>query len=131
MEDFIDNKKIEAFRAILIENENYSKALDTGSRKKPKKPPTPREIGLKLAEQYKDKWRYNNEQKTWQIHSGKHWEKAEIGVFTSSVMTVLDARNINYYGSAYIKNVVKLLQLDLLYPHPADTLPVSSGGRLS
>jgi hypothetical protein len=26
---------------------------------------------------------------------------------------------------------VKLLQLTLMYPHPADTLPISSGGRLS
>ena len=30
MDDYIDNNSIEAFRAMLIENENGSKARDTG-----------------------------------------------------------------------------------------------------
>ncbi len=131
MNDFMNNKEIEAFRAILIENENYSEARDTGGKKKTKKLPTPRETALKLAERYGNEWRYNYEEKTWQIYSDKCWEKAEIGAFKTLVQTILDARNIEYSRMAYINDVVKLLQLTLMYPHPADTLPISSGGRLS
>jgi len=43
MDDYIDNNSIEAFRAMLIENENCSKSRDTGGKKKTKKLPTPRE----------------------------------------------------------------------------------------
>jgi hypothetical protein len=130
MNDFINNKEIEAFRAILIENENGFEARDTGGKKKTKKLPTPRETELKLAERYGNEWRYNDEEKTWEIYSDKRWEKAEIGAFKTLVKTILDARNIEYSRMAYINNVVKLLQLTLMYPHPADTLPISSGGRL-
>ena len=131
MDDYIDNNSIEAFRAMLIENENCSKSRDTGGKKKTKKLPTPRETALKLAERYGNEWRYNNEEKTWQVYSDKRWEKAEIGAFKTLVKTILDARNIEYSRMAYINDVVKLLQLTLMYPHPADTLPISSGGRLS
>jgi hypothetical protein len=41
MNDFINNKEIEAFRAILIQNENYGESPDTEGRKKNKKLPTP------------------------------------------------------------------------------------------
>jgi len=112
MDDFIQNKGIEAFRAILSkanlfgEKENVDKTTE-------KKPPTPRRIAAKIAEDYGHKWKYDNEQKTWRIWNDKCWEKIEIGAFTSLVKTTIDARNIYYRGSAYIEDVRKLLEHDL------------------
>jgi putative DNA primase/helicase len=86
---------------------------DTWNEKKTKKPPTRREMAKRLAEEYGDKWKYDNEQKVWRIWTGKCWEKAEIGAFRSLVKTTIDAKGINYDGIEYINNVIELLQCDL------------------
>jgi putative DNA primase/helicase len=115
MDNFINNKDrgIEAFRAILMQAIPIGEAHDTGDKKKTKKPPTRREIAARVAEQYGDKWKYDNEQKTWRIWTGKCWEKAEIGAFRSLVKTTIDAKGINYDGIEYVNNVIELLQCDL------------------
>jgi putative DNA primase/helicase len=99
-----------------VENQinNIAEARDTrDSVTTSKKPPTPREIAARLAEQYGHRWKYDDEQKTWRVYSGKHWEKVGLGAFTSLVKTTIDAKDVNYTGSAYIKDVVELLQCDL------------------
>ncbi|MEG3971486.1 DUF3854 domain-containing protein [Microcoleus sp. T2B6] len=116
MDDFINNQGIEAFRAILVKSSNVVESPDTSDSDTPtkkKKPPTPREAAARLAEQYGHQWKYDDEQKTWRIYSGKHWEKVGIGPFKSLVKTTIDAKNINYSGIEYINNVVELLQCDL------------------
>ena len=117
MDDFINNEArgIEAFRAILMQATPIGETPDTGN-KKTKKPPTTRRIAEKIAEQYRSNWKYDNEQKVWRIWNNKCWEKTEIGVFTRLVKTTLDAQNIDYSGSAYIKDVRELLEIELLQP---------------
>jgi putative DNA primase/helicase len=88
-------------------------SINGESDRKTKKPPTRREAATRLAEQYGDKWKYDNEQKTWRIWTGKCWEKAEIGAFKSLVKTTIDAKGIGYDGIEYINNVIELLQCDL------------------
>ncbi|MEG4589852.1 DUF3854 domain-containing protein [Microcoleus sp. MOSTC5] len=83
------------------------------NKKASSKPPSARKIAAKIAEQYASSWKFDDEQKTWRIWTGKHWEKTGIGAFTSLLKTTLDARNINYTGSAYIEDVRKLLEYDL------------------
>jgi putative DNA primase/helicase len=92
---------------------DIDKPRDTSNEKKTKKPPTRRETAKRLAEEYGDKWKYDNEQKVWRIWTGKCWEKAEIGAFKSLVKTTIDAKGINYDGIEYINNVIELLQCDL------------------
>ena len=117
MDDFINNEArgIEAFRAILMQAAPTGETLDTGDIRT-KKPPTTRKIAEKIAEQYRSNWKYDNEQKVWRIWNDKCWEKTEIGVFTRLVKTTLDAKNIDYPGSAYIKDVRELLEIELLQP---------------
>lgn len=112
MDDFINNQGIEAFRAILMKAHSVIETPDTGNEKT-KKPPSKRETAARLAERHGHYWKYDDEQKTWRVYSGKHWEKVGIGAFTSLVKTTIDAKNINYDGIAYIKDVVELLQCDL------------------
>jgi putative DNA primase/helicase len=112
MDDFITKKSIEEFRAILMQAVPIGETLDTGG-KKTKKPPTTREVAARLTEQYGSKWKYDDDQQTWRVDSGKHWQKMGLGEFTSLLKTVLDAKNIPYPGSAYIKDVRELLEMDL------------------
>jgi len=112
MDDFINNKDIEAFRAILMQAEPISETLDTGNRKT-KKPPTTSETAALLAEQYGSKWKYDDDQQTWRVDSGKHWQKRSVGQFHTLLKTVLDAKNIPYPGAAYIRDVRDLLEMDL------------------
>ena len=114
MDDFIQHKKIEAFRAILTKSklfdENEGDPIAPGdSPTKVNKPPTPRRIAAEIAEQYGNQWKFDNEQKTWRIWSGKEWEKIEIGNFETLLQTVVDAKNIDYTGDAYLTDVLKLL----------------------
>jgi putative DNA primase/helicase len=116
MDDFIQKKGIEEFRAILMRSGNIIESpvtVDDGVPTKIKKPPSKRLTAAQLAEQYGYQWKYDDEQKTWRIYSGKHWGKVGIGQFTSLVKTTIDAKGVNYDGIAYIKDVVELLQCDL------------------
>jgi putative DNA primase/helicase len=79
------------------------------SKKVNSKPPTPRETAAEIAEQYGSQWKFDNEQKTWRIWTGKEWEKIEIGNFETLLQSVVDAKNINYTGDAYLTDVLKLL----------------------
>lgn len=112
MDDFINNKDIEAFRAILMQAEPIVETLDTGNRKT-KKPPTTSQTAALLAEQYGSKWKYDDDQQTWRVDSGKHWKKRSVGQFHTLLKAVLDAKNIPYPGAAYIRDVRDLLEMDL------------------
>jgi len=112
MDDFINNNEIEAFRAILMQATPIGETLDTGNRKT-KKPPTTSETAALLAEQYGSKWKYDDDQQTWRVDSGKHWQKRSLGQFATLLKTVLDAKNIPYPGAAYIRDVRDLLEMDL------------------
>jgi putative DNA primase/helicase len=112
MDDFINNKEIEAFRAILMQAVPIGETLDTGN-KKTKKPPTTSETATLLAEQYSSKWKYDDDQQIWRVDSGKHWQKRSVGQFHTLLKTVLDAKNIPYSGAAYIRDVENLLEMGL------------------
>jgi putative DNA primase/helicase len=94
-----------------------AEARDTRGEKKSNKPPTPRETALPLAEEYRSRWQYDNKQKAWRVWNDKCWQKTEIGVFTSLLQTVLDAKNVPYNGIEYINNVLALLECKLRQPN--------------
>jgi putative DNA primase/helicase len=70
-----------------------------------------------LAEEYRSRWQYDNKQKAWRVWNDKCWQKTEIGVFTSLLQTVLDAKNVPYNGIEYINNVLALLECKLRQPN--------------
>lgn len=108
MDDFINKNGIEAFRAILIKAE--SGGIQARDRiEKTNKLPTPRETAMIIAEEYRNKWKFDNEQKEWRVYSGKHWAKIEIGNFETLLMRVIDSKNIAYHGDAYLIDVLKIL----------------------
>ena len=90
-----------------------SSTADSGEEESNPKPPSPRVTAARLAEQYGDRWKYDDEQKTWRLWTHKHWEKVNIGAFKSLVKTTIDAKGVDYSGIEYINNIVELLQCDL------------------
>ena len=98
-----------------LENQinSIAKTPDTGNERTAKKPPIPRDIAARVAEQYGHQLKYDDQQQTWRKWSGKHWEKMSIGAFGSWLKTTLDAKNVLYTGSAFLEDVRKLLEHDL------------------
>jgi len=92
-----------------LEAQMDQSAMDGGNKKSNPKPPTPRETAAEIAEEFGHQWKFDNEQKEWRVYSGKHWEKVEIGNFETLLMRVIDSKNINYKGNAYLIDVQSLL----------------------
>lgn len=78
------------------------------------KPPSPRQLAQELAEKHQPHWVYHNEQKTWRIWNGKYWKGVDDDLFNRIVYTELKARNIQFDGSSYLENTIKILKLELL-----------------
>jgi putative DNA primase/helicase len=50
---------------------DIDESRDTRDEKRAKKPPTPRETALPLAEEYRSRWQYDNKQKAWRVWNDK------------------------------------------------------------
>lgn len=110
MDDFIQHKGIEEFRAILTKAKLFGEKEDEESGERPdKKPPSPQATAAQIAEEYRHQWKFDNEQKVWRIWTGKEWQRIEIGNFESLLMTVIDAKNIYYGRDSYLTDVLRLL----------------------
>ena len=114
MDDFIQHKGIEEFRAILSKAKLFGEgeSADAEGEKKSKFP-SPRELAGMIAEDYGHSWKFDNEQKCWKIWSGKVWEKTEDGNFETLVQATIDTKNIPYFGFSYIADTMKLLRAKL------------------
>jgi putative DNA primase/helicase len=100
-----------------LEAQMSQSATNVDNKKSNPKPPTPRETAAQIAEEFGHQWKFDNEQKEWRVYSGKHWEKVEIGNFETLLMRVIDAKNINYQGNAYLVDVLSLLTKQLREKH--------------
>jgi len=117
MDDFIQHKGIEEFRAILSKAKLFGEQETTDEAPRERKLPTARITAAEVAEGYAPQWKFDNEKKYWKLWNMKSWEKADDGAFRSLVKTILDAKNIPYKGSAYITDVLSLLTDDLRVNH--------------
>ena len=82
-------------------------------QKKPK-PPSPRMLGLEIAEQYHSTWKFCNEQKTWRIYNGKVWEDIEDEAFHQEVFNVIESMGIEWDLPVYVDNTIRVLKDKLL-----------------
>jgi putative DNA primase/helicase len=122
IDDYIQMNSFEEFRdkilakAETIEQwkekhlDNLEKQVNQDSKTKP---PTPRKTAQEITEDYRDKWRYHNQQKTWRQWNGKCWESVDDGVFRSTIKAEIDGRGVDYSKADYITNVVSLTTDDL------------------
>ena len=125
MDDYIHNHGSDRFKREVLGKvvditawEKQFAQTDNGENliKKATKPPTPRQLGLELAEQYQPIWAFHNEQKIWRIYNGRYWEAIEEEAFAQQVFNVIEARGVEWSLPAYVDNVIKILRHKLLIP---------------
>ncbi|HEY9830833.1 MAG TPA: DUF3854 domain-containing protein [Stenomitos sp.] len=121
MDDYIQNHTPDRFKrdvlakAVNIESwEKQFKSTNDSENKKSKKPPSPRQLALELAEQYQALWTFHNEQKTWRIYNGKSWDEIEDEAFAQIVFNSVEAKGVEWQVPSYIENVLKVLKYKLL-----------------
>lgn len=114
MDDFIKQKGIENFQRVLSEIVEEYKVSSEEEIQKSKEPPTPKQIAEILAEQYRPRWAFHDEQETWRIFNGKVWEKVRPRYFGQIIFSTIKARGIEFATPSYIENTIKLLQWELL-----------------
>ncbi|MEG3876692.1 DUF3854 domain-containing protein [Microcoleus sp. herbarium7] len=79
-----------------------------------KKPPSPRQLGLELAQKHQPDWAFHNEQKVWRIYNGKVWEDIEEEAFQQVVYGVIKSMGIQWDLPVYIDNTIRVLKHELL-----------------
>ena len=122
IDDFIIANSKDAFleavnMAQLIEQWEKQFNKDDDNDKPSKSRPVPRLVAKEIAEDFQQRFKYHNQQQLWRYWNDKYWEKYDDGSFLSAVKTILDSKNINYKGSAFLSDVVKLLECDLRVRH--------------
>lgn len=119
MDDYIQNNGIEEFRKKLL-----SQAVpfaqwyfEYGQDAFDKKPPKPDIIGAEIAEQYRERWVYCDELRTWLAYSLETkgiWTVISKQYLAHAIDNILEARNIVGYGTnAYIQNILGALERKL------------------
>jgi putative DNA primase/helicase len=118
MDDFIVANGGDAFKDVLANAQTiqrWEKQFSKQSEKKSKnKPPSPRRLGIEIAEEYQPLWAFHNEQKVWRIYNGKYWEDIEDEAFHQEVFNVIEARGIEWETPVYIDNTIRVLKDKLL-----------------
>lgn len=123
MDDYIQKNGADKFKREILAKavdiarwERQLSSIDFGSenRKKKPAPPTPRQAGLQIAEEYQPHWAFHNEQKVWRIYNGKYWEEIEEEAFHQVVFNTIEARGIDWKIPSYIDNVIRVLKDKLL-----------------
>jgi putative DNA primase/helicase len=113
IDDFIKNRGTEEFRQVL--SKAFERTWEDGEEDC--RPPSPRQLGLKIAEEYQPTWAFHNEQKVWRIFNGRYWEDIEDEAFHQVVFNVIEARNVQWHVPVYVDNVIRVLKDKLLVRH--------------
>jgi putative DNA primase/helicase len=117
MDDFITNKSIEEFRAILLKAVPVGETLDTSdTTKKGKQLPPPSMIAEELAELYRDKLAWESEYQLWRHYAAKHdgvWNIETVESVKGLIHTHLRSKGLSGFNAGYISSITTILHSDL------------------
>ena len=119
IDDYIQKQGIEEFRKNLLSQTASFEEWKTeyGQDAFDNAPPKPDIIGAEIAEDYRDRWIYCDELKTWLAYSLETkgiWAIVSEQYLETEIDSILEARDIKGYGSNnYIKNIVGKLKRNL------------------
>ena len=120
IDDYIQKNGIEAFRKKLLSQTISFEQWHTlyGQDAFDKKPPKADLIGTKIADQYRDRWVYCDELKTWLVYGLEAegiWTIVSKQFLAHAIDNILEGKNIVGYGTnAYIQNILGALERKLL-----------------
>ncbi len=104
---------IEEWRSRLQENHDREKIATDADKSKRDRIPKADILATQIADEFSDKFIWNNERKTWMIYEHKHpgiWSTVDNHLMETHIQTLLSARGIVGYGSdSYIINICKFL----------------------
>ncbi len=106
----VDNRqrqKDERSESNDYEAENYS---GNGTNRKP----DPESVAEMIADEYREKWAFHNEQKIWRLWNEKYWESIELEAFTQVVYKTIKSRGVKCERFSFVENVMKFLKAQLL-----------------
>jgi putative DNA primase/helicase len=116
MDDFITNKSIEEFRAILMQAAPIGETLDTSDNKKGKQLPPPSLIAEDLAEIYRDKLAWESEYQLWRRYGAKHdgvWDIETVESIKGLIHTHLRSKGLSGFNAGYVSSITTILHSDL------------------
>jgi putative DNA primase/helicase len=116
MDDFINNKSIEEFRAILMQAAPIGETLDTSDSKKGKQLPPPSMVAEDLAEIYRDKLAWESEYQLWRRYGAKHdgvWDIETVESIKGLIHTHLRSKGLSGFNAGYISSITTILHSDL------------------
>jgi putative DNA primase/helicase len=116
MDDFITNKSIEEFRAILMQAAPIGETLDTSDSKKGKQLPPPSVIAEELAETYRDKLAWESEYQLWRRYGAKHdgvWDVETVESIKGLIHTHLRSKGLSGFNAGYVSSITTILHSDL------------------
>lgn len=116
MDDFIQNKGIEAFREILMKAESYSEPTASEGEKKKKELPPPSRIAEELAEIYRDKLAWESEYQLWRHYAAKHdglWDVETGETVKGLIHAHLRSKDLPGFNAGYVSSIATILQSDL------------------
>jgi putative DNA primase/helicase len=115
MDDYINNKGIEAFRAILMKAEDCGvETPDTGdTTKKGKQLPPPSVIAAEIAETYRDKLAWESEYQLWRRYGAKHdgvWDIETVETVKGLIDAHICSKGLPGFSAGYVSSIATLLQ---------------------
>ena len=127
MDDFINQHGEEEFKKLVddaLTIEEFRKELEaqwareasggTTDKETPSKPIQAKSASQQLAEDYREKWKYDLQHQSWRQYDGKDWLAVTDKVFDKAVYEDMKSMpGVNYENYSYIDNVVKFLALEL------------------
>jgi putative DNA primase/helicase len=122
MDDFIQHKGIEEFRAILVkaklfdENDSELDGDSGDSEKKKKQLPPPSAIAEELAEIYREKLAWESEYQLWRHYGANHeglWDIETLETIKGLVHAHLRSKGLPGFAAGYVSSIVTILQSDL------------------
>jgi putative DNA primase/helicase len=118
MDDFIQHKGIEEFRAILGKAKLFGEKENTteNQEKKGKQLPPPSQIADELAETYRDKLAWESEFQLWRRYGAKCegvWDVETTESVKRLVQTHLRAQGLPGFNAGYVSSVLDIMKSDL------------------
>ncbi len=139
MDDFIQHKGIEEFRAILVkaklfdENDSEQDGDSEDSGKKKKQLPPPSAIAEELAEIYREKLAWESEYQLWRHYGANHdglWDVETEESVKGLVHAYLRSKDLPGFAAGYVSSIVTILKSDLevkKWDEQAGLIPLRDG----
>lgn len=116
MDDFIVSEGIDDFKSLIREAptlQEWRDSLAPEEKHTTPRRPEPQDMAVELAEDFRDRFRYDNTRATWTMWDGRRWKRITETEMLQQIHRELLRRKIRFKTFSYIKDVFTQLKLVL------------------